>query len=191
MTKRKDIFIKIHIYLIIFILVNLIVKSFFNISLNSQLIFALKIILYLSGVILFFLNLKPFRKALLYYSLYFISPILIFLGWLADGIFGAIVGSIFLFFFGPSEHKFQNNEIKIYRQFQGFMGSCCTYEVIKKEFFIFDRKVTEFEFENPDFNKIDLKIRKDTIYLHFILKDYDLNEDHYIAKDSIIKLNLK
>lgn len=192
MTETKQKIIKIHFYLLGFIFLNFIIRLLIGLSLNSQLIFALKVILYLSGIVLFFLNVKPFRKARIYFSLYVISPFLIFFGWLADGIFGAILASIFLFFFQPpTDAEFKNDEITIYSQSQGLMGRCCSYDIIKQYFFIFERKVTEFNFEEADFSNAKLKTEKDTLYINFRYNDYDYNTKEDIAKDSIIKLNIK
>jgi hypothetical protein len=173
-----------------FLLLNFLCQINFDFSLNRKLSFILKIIFYASGLLLFFKTFKPFQKISIYFSLYLVSPIFIAIGWLIDGIFGAILGSIFLFFFAPNENLQNVENITIYRKFGGLLGRCCDYEFTKKELLIFERKVAELNFENVDFEKVPMKIKSDTLYLHFVLKEYD-EKGNVFAKDSIIKLNIK
>lgn len=162
----------------------------FDISLNRKLSFGLKLILYVTGIFLFFKTIKPFHKISIYFSLYLLSPILIFIGWIIDGIFVAILASIFLFLFAPSENLKKIENITIYKKFGGLLGSCFDYEFTKEELLIFERKVAELNFENVNFDKVPMEIKSDTLYLNFVLKEHDA-QGNYFAKDSIIKLNVK
>ncbi|AFM03512.1 hypothetical protein Fleli_1074 [Bernardetia litoralis DSM 6794] len=66
---------------------------------NNYIKIGLKILFYgsaLVGSVLFF---KPFKIVTAYFSLYVISPLLIFLAWLADGILGMLLSGIFLSLF--------------------------------------------------------------------------------------------
>ncbi|WP_291147030.1 hypothetical protein [Flavobacterium sp. UBA7680] len=136
---------------------------------------------------------KPFKKRALYFSIYIFSPVFIFISWLIDGIFGAILGSIFLFFFVPNDNRFENDQIQINRKTAGLLGACCKYEVIEKKYFLFEKNVAEFQFEsNLYFRKEDIQIKKDTLKMHLILKNYHPQEDdHYITTDTIIYTVLK
>ena len=95
-TQKKTL-LKIHLVLAIILIINFLCQTNFNISINRKILFGLKLIFYITGVLLFFKTIKPFQKISIYFSLYLVSPILIFIGWLFDGIFGAILGSIFLY----------------------------------------------------------------------------------------------
>ncbi|MWB93463.1 hypothetical protein GON26_03760 [Flavobacterium sp. GA093] len=109
-----------------------------------------------------------------------------------DGILGAILSSIFLFLFAPDDIRFKNDQIQINKKFGGFLGACCTYEIIEKKYLLFEKNIAEFQFEkNLYLKKNDVKIKNDILEMNLILKDYNLTEDHYIAKDTIIYVALK
>jgi len=190
MKPHKKILLKIHLALVILLVINFLCQMNFDIGLNRKLSFGLKIIFYITGILLFFKTIKPFQKISIYFSLYIVSPILIFIGWIIDGIFGAILGSIFLFFFVPNESLQKVENITIYKKFGGLFGRCCDYEFTKDELIIFERKVAELNFENVNFDKVPMKIKSDTLYLNFVLKEYD-EKGNVFAKDSVIKLNVK
>ncbi|TPG38795.1 hypothetical protein EAH81_15050 [Flavobacterium pectinovorum] len=192
MRKLKKVFLKIHLASIILLLINFCIKIIFGLSLIGNLILLFKISLYTSGLLLFFLYLKPFKKLSFYFSLYVFSPILIGLSWLIDGISGAILGSLFLFFFVPSDVRFENNEIVINKKFGGLLGRCCDYEVVKKKMFLFEEKAAEFNFDkNIYLKKKDVQLRENYLEIHLVLKDYDLKEDQYIEKDTTIFVLMK
>lgn len=192
MNKFKKIFLRIHFGTFIILLINFIINAVFEIGLISNLRLVLKILFYVSACILFFYYVKPFKKRALYFSIYIFSPFLIFIGWLIDGIFGAILGSVFLFFFVPNDTRFENDKIQINTKFQGLLGMCCKYEVIEKKFFLFERKIGEFQFESDlYFKKEGVKIQDNILQMHLILKDYDGVKDRYVAKDTTIYAVLK
>jgi hypothetical protein len=109
-----------------------------------------------------------------------------------DGILGTILGSIFLFFFIPNDVRYKNDDLLIKTKFESLLGGCCKYEVIQKKMFLFEKTLGEFNYEESlYFKENDIKIQKDTLKIHLVLKDYDYKEDHFIAKDTIISMNLK
>lgn len=192
MSKFKKIFLRIHLVTLIILLINFIINAIFEIGLISNLRLVLKILFYVSACILFFYYVKPFKKRALYFSIYIFSPFLIFISWLIDGIFGAILGSVFLFFFVPNDTRFENDQIQINTKFQGLLGSCCKYEVIEKKYFLFEIKIGEFQFESDlYFKKEGVKIQDNILQMHLILKDYDEVKDGYITKDTTIYAVLK
>lgn len=190
MKPHKKTLLKIHITLVVLLVINFLCQMNFNISLNRKLSFGFKLIFSATGILLFFKTIKPFQKISIYFSLYLISPILIFIGWIIDGIFGAILGSVFLFFFAPNENLHKVENITVYKKFGGLLGRCCDYEFTKEELLIFERKVAELNFENVNFDKVPMKIKSDTLYLNFMLKEFD-EKGNMFAKDSIIKLRVK
>jgi len=193
MSKFKKIFLRIHITTLIILLINFIINVVFEISLIANLRVILKTLFYVSACILFFYYARPFKKIALYFSLYILSPFFIFISWLIDGVFGAVVGSFFLFFFVPNDIRFQNDQIQINKKFEGFLGACCKYEVIEKKYFLFEKNRAEFQFEdNLYFRKEDIQIQKDTLKMHLILKNYHPQvDDHYVTTDTIIYTILK
>ncbi|WP_337967582.1 hypothetical protein [uncultured Flavobacterium sp.] len=192
MNKFKKIFLRIHAVTFIILLINFIINAVFEIGLIANLRLILKILFYVSACILFFYYVKPFKKRALYFSIYIFSPFLIFISWLIDGIFGAILGSAFLFFFVPNDTRFENDQIQINTKFQGLLGMCCKYEVIEKKYFLFERKIGEFQFESDlYFKKEGVKIQDNILQMHLVLKDYDEVKDGYITKDTTIYAVLK
>lgn len=192
MSKFKKILLRIHITTLITLLINFLVNIIFEISLIANLRLVLKILFYVSACILFFYYVKPFKKIALYFSIYIFSPLLIFISWIIDGVFGAILGSVFLFFFIPNDTRFENDQIQINTKFQGFLGACCKYEVIEKKYILFERKMGEFQFdENLYLRKNSIKIQDNILQMHLIIKDYDDEKDRYIAKDTIVYAVLK
>ncbi|MDQ6471447.1 hypothetical protein RB619_12400 [Flavobacterium sp. LHD-80] len=193
MIKLKNRILRIHLTALIILLINFIINAVFEIGLIANLRLVLKILFYISACILFFYYVKPFKKRALYFSLFIFSPIFIFISWLIDGVFGAVLGSIFLFFFVPNDTRFENGQIQINKKFGGFLGACCKYEVIEKKYFLFEKNIGEFQFEdNLYFNKEDIQFQKDTLKMHLILKNYHPQEDdHYVTTDTIIYTILK
>jgi len=192
MSKFKKILLRIHITTLIILLINFLVNIIFEISLIANLRLVLKILFYVSACILFFYYVKPFKKIALYFSIYIFSPLLIFISWIIDGVFGAILGSVFLFFFVPNDTRFENDQIQINTKFQGFLGACCKYEVIEKKYILFERKMGEFQFdENLYLRKNSIKIQDNILQMHLTIKDYDDEKDRHIAKDTIVYAVLK
>lgn len=192
MSKFEKIFLRIHITTLIILLINVLINFIFEFSLINNLRQVLKVLFYTSACPLFFYYAKPFKKRALYFSFYVFSPFFIFISWLIDGIFGAVLSSIFLLFFLPNDTRFANNQIQINKKFEGLLGSCCKYEVIEKKFFVFERNIAEFQFEkNLYFKKNDSIIQDSILQMHLTLKDYDSEKDQYIAKDTVIYTALK
>lgn len=193
MSKFKKILLGIHITTLIILLINFIINVVFDISLIANLRLVLKILFYVSACILFFYYVKPFKKIALYFSIYIFLPFFTFISWLIDGVFGAVVVSVFLFFVVPNDIRFENDQIQINKKFEGFLGACCKYEVIEKKCFLFEKNRADFQFEdNLYFRKEDIQIQKDTLKMHLILKNYHPQEDdHFITTDTIIYTVLK
>lgn len=192
MPKLKKILLRIHLATLIMLVFNVLVIGAFGFNLISNLSLILKILFYGSGCLLFFFYIKPFKKKAIYFGFYFFYPIFAFFGWLMDGIFGAILSSFLFLFFMPNDCRFENDQIQINKKFAGFFGGCCKYEIIEKKYFLFQKKVYDFQYEEDmHFRKNDIKIQDNSLQIHLILKDYDYNENHEITKDTILKIPLK
>ncbi len=85
--------------------------------------------------------------------MYILSPLSVVLGWLADGILGGLLGSIFLGIWGPPASFLDatsiviNGNYRIESKFTGFLGGCCTYNVYENKLLLFDFKLAEFRAE--------------------------------------------
>lgn len=192
MLKFKPIFIKVHLISLSILLINFLIHTIFEISLASSLRLVVKILFYISGGILFFYYIKPFKKRVLYFSIYVFSPVFIFFSWLTDGLMGALLSSFFIFFFNPGDVRFENDQIQIKTKFEGLLGACCKYEVIEKKYFLFERKAADFKFEESlNIKKNEVKIQNDVLQIHLQLKEYDQEKEDYITKDTTLNIHLK
>ena len=191
MTKIKQTITKTHFYLLVFILLNLAFKTFVEISLNYRIAFLIKIIIYLTGAIRFFLNLKPFKKVALYFSIFVWTPLIAALFWIFHGIFLGLLSSIFLFPVFPNDIQYEKDNLKVYTKFQGFLGACCTYEITEQKFFLFEKHLGEIKHEDIDFKNFDMKVENDYIKMKFEENSYDYERNQEIKYDTIIRLKIK
>jgi len=188
----KQRFIKIHFYLLIFVLTNFILSQLFGIGIHGNIIFALKVIIFLTGLTSFFMTIRPFKKLSLYFSLYLLSPVIIFLSWLADGIFGALLGSIFLAMFYPPDIKLRDGEYIFQEKFQGFLGSCCTYDVLQNRFLVLQKKVGEIRItEEHSLKNSKFKVVNKTGYLKVDLAVYNGLDNLDRKVDTTLTINLE
>ena len=191
-TQIKDIITKIHFYLLGFTLLNFTLKNTIEISLNYRFAYLITILIYTSGIILFFWNFKPFKKRLTYFSIYFITPILTLLFWLFGGIYFGLLASIVLYPIYPKEIKLENDKIVIYSKYNGFIGACCPYEVTEKKFWLLENKITEINLnESIDFDKASLKSKNGKIELKVRYNKYEFGPDITVETDTIIKIKTK
>jgi hypothetical protein len=143
-------------------------------------------------MILFFLYLKPFKKIAFYFMFYLISPFLLFISVLIDGILGGILISFFVFFISPPDVRFHDENIKIYKVQNGLLAGCCEYKITQNKFLLFEKKIAEFRFEeNLQFEKSKIKYDDKKISIKMILKEYNAETQNYYAKDSVINIPLK
>ena len=149
--------LKIHFTLLTIIVLNYVLNTVFRISLTNPIEVVIKIIIVLSGLTLFAMNLKPFKTINLYFSVYAISLILLIYFLVFRGIFGAIVASIVLYPIYPDVVEFRKDDIIIYNKYQGFMSRCCSYKITESRFFIFEKDYGTF---NSDEGQIDFKLSK-------------------------------
>lgn len=139
---------KFHFYLLIFLIIHSLISQLIGYGFGQSIVFGLKIILYISGFVFFFLSLKPFKKMTIYFSYYFITPLIALLGYVFGGVFlVGILGSILLFPVYPKEKAFEKEDVIVYHKFQGFLGACCTYEIYQKKFGIFEKHLEDIKGE--------------------------------------------
>lgn len=132
-------FQKIHFYLLTFLLLQFLVDLLSGYRLHQSIIFSLTLILYASGILLFFRNLSPFRAKALYYAFYTLPVACLFLMQAFGGILVAVVAAFALYPVYPKEIKYDTPKVRLYEKFQGFMSGCCCYKVVQPKAFIFER----------------------------------------------------
>jgi hypothetical protein len=191
-TQIRDSITKIHFYLLGFSILNFTLKNTIEISLNYELAYFITLLVYASAIILFFWNFKPFKKIGIYFSLYFVTPILALLFWLFGGIFLAISASIVLIPIYSNEIKAENDKIVIYEPYQGFLSQCCIYQVNEKKFYLLEKKVKEINvFELVDFKNIAFEPKKKKLELTIKHKTYDYKTKKTIETDTIITIKME
>ena len=187
-TQIRNIITKIHFYLLGVALLNFALKNTIEISLNYRLDYFITILIYTSGIILFLWNFKTFKKLVIYYSFYLITPILALLFWSFGGMFFAILSSTAYPIY-PNEIKAENDRIIIYTKYQGFMGACCPYEVNEKKYWLLEKKITEINLnEIIDFENVIINSKNGKTELRIKHNKYDYKTEKNIATDTIITI---
>lgn len=177
----KSKLIKFHFIILLILVINFIIGLLLNFELNNYVNIGLKILLYGSALIGFFLSLKPFRTVAIYFSLYVICSLCFLLGYLFKGSLVAIIGGIFglLLFIFPPLYEDNNYEIHSY---SSLLGTCCQYEVYENYYpFIHSKgkfnytKFTDIDGKQEEdlapFSGVEkiknIKIEKDSIFIDF------------------------
>lgn len=192
MTKTNRNLKRLHFFLLGFVLLNFIIQIVTNYGLNNKLIFILKIIIYSTGIILFFINIKPIRKITFYFLYYLLTIIIAFLFWLFGGIFLAILASLVLKPIYPKENIYQNDNLKIYHNFESFFAHCCEYEIVENKLLIFEKNYGKINFEgiiNPE--KDEIKLINNVIEYKHKVKIYNSETQMEIETDTLEKIELK
>ncbi len=185
--KIKQIITKTHFYLLVFILLNLVFKLLMDFSLFSSITFVIKIIIYFTGIILFFYNIKPFKKVSFYFSYFVLTPLIAVLFWFFHGLFLGMLTSLFLFPITPNEILYEKANFKVYEIHNGFFGACCNYEIKEQKFFLFEKHLGVIKHEGTiDFKKFDLNVANDSIKMKMEEADYDYIINLEFKFDTII-----
>jgi hypothetical protein len=138
-----------HISILVFVLTHFVLGIFTGYRLQEYLVFSLKVLVYISGFILFVQALKPLKTIAIYYSFYALTALLTGMLMLFGVIFFAIVSALFLFPIVPKEAVFATDELIIYSRFQGFMAPCCSYEVVVPQTLLLEKHLGFIHVENP------------------------------------------
>ncbi|MGV3540038.1 MAG: hypothetical protein ACO1OQ_09515 [Rufibacter sp.] len=162
---------KLHFWLIFLILICTCVHYLTSFTLKAQILFSLKLIVFFSGVICFFLFLKTSKKIAAYFSLYVLSPILVGIAWFADGIFGALVASVFLFFLIPPDTIATTEGLELRTEFRGFLGHCCGYEIYESKFLLLEKKIGRKEIQESSSDIISFTVDEQSTMAKVIAKD--------------------
>jgi hypothetical protein len=191
MTPRQKIF-KTHLILIGTVVLNLFCYKLSNYGLNEKVIFFFKIIIYLTGIFMFFKTIRPFEKISIYFSLYILTPIIIILSWLGDGIFGGVLASIFFFIFLPTDTKYKDENFVINNKFQGFLGSCCSYDIIENKCFVFQKKLKEIRItDEHNFNISKLNVSDNKINLFITIDAYNYKTNQIRTVDTTLVFDIE
>ena len=108
---------------------NLLTFYFLHYELKYEIKYILNIALYLSGTILFFKNIKPFKFKNIYFSIFPITMILFGLFYLFGGILLALFGGTLIKPLYPTFSEYRKDGIILYPEYKGFLARCCLYKV--------------------------------------------------------------
>lgn len=116
-------------------------------SLASEIELGIKILVIISGLLLFFLYRKSLKKFKLYFSVYPLAVLFIVIGLIFRGIIAGLILSIILFPIIPNEKEFEAEGVIITTPFQGFMAACCSYQIKERQLLIFEKDYGIFQLE--------------------------------------------
>lgn len=149
MKKRL---IQFHFSLLAFLVVHFLVAQVSGFGLTQTILFLLKIILCITGFFLFIACFRPFGKRTIYFSYYFLTPIITLLGYLFGGVFlVGILMSVLLAPIIPKQVVYEKNEIVVYTKFQGVLSACCTYVMYQKKYGVFELYRGEIQSDDNGF----------------------------------------
>ena len=186
-TKIRTLITKFHFYLLGIALLNFMLKSGIEISLNYRISFLITLLIYTSGIILFFWNFKPFKKIAIYFSVYFITPILAIMFWIFGGIFFGLLASIVLYPVQPNKLKIEKENISIYEKTQGFLGSCCPYIITEKRYLILEKRLKEINlYDQINNDNSSIRTENGKTELKVTFDEYEFYEPNTTKKDTII-----
>jgi hypothetical protein len=158
---------KIHFALLLTILFNFFAFNYFGFGLDVELIFLLKIIWYLLGVVLFFLALKRSGRIVFYFFPFVFYPIVVVGAYLLDKLMGALLASLLLIAFDYPKEVLQDGDISVFRKQDGFLAPCCgSYYITQSKFLVFQRKIGHFALGDlEEIDKLKIKIDGNRRYL--------------------------
>jgi hypothetical protein len=130
---------RIHFYLLGILLFNLAFRGITGLGLNYTLIVLMKGILYLTGIFLFFKNLRPFKMIATYFSLYVLTPTIVVIFYFAGGIFLGLLSSVAIAPIMPIQPEYNDGNVKLYHESNGFFGSSVRYYATQNKLYLFEQ----------------------------------------------------
>lgn len=167
---KKLLFI-LHVVSICFIALHLSCKYFFNIGFAQQVIFNIKIVTVLSGLLIAIFYLKSLYTKRYYFAMYPIGITLFLIGYLLRGMFGGILMSATQYPIIADEVAYSKEPITIYTKYTGFFSRCCTYTVLEEKAGVFEKYYGAFSLEGQSSLQIK-KIENTPENLKITYKDY-------------------
>jgi len=165
--SRSQKIIRFHFFLFTFLLFNFVLKVTLGFGINNTLAIVLKCLLYLSGIVLFFMSLRPFKKSGVYFSFYILTPITLTLFYFVHGIFFGLLSSLLLAPIMPVQPKYNYGNIKVYSKFNGFLGPCCDYYITQNRLYVFEEfKGAIYTDGRVNFENAKVTLRCDSVLIY-------------------------
>ena len=101
--KLQKALIKFHFAVLVIVLLNILFEALTKYSLDDHLELAMAVVVALSGGMLFFFCLRPFKKIAFYFSMYVLLMILAVLAWIFRSFFFGVILVILLYPIFPGE----------------------------------------------------------------------------------------
>lgn len=183
-SKLKQLTFNIHIGFLSLTILSVLLKSFtvYNLEQNIQL--SIYLVTGVTGLLMFFYYIKPFKRTGLYFAIYPVFSILALLAFLLRSFFLAFILSIFLSPFMIDQLEVEKDGILIVTPYQGFMTTCCKYEVKERKFFLFEKSLGLFRTRGPlDIETLNISYDEHTI----TIQNKVIFQDESDTKDVIIK----
>jgi len=159
--------IRFHFFLFTFLLFNFVLKATLGFGINNTLAIVLKCLLYLTGIVLFFISLRPFKKFAVYFSFYILTPIILALFYFVHGIFFGLLSSLLLTPIMPVQPNYNDGNIKVYSKFNGFLGPCCKYYATQNRLYVFEEfKGTIYTDGGVNFENAKVTLRNDSALIY-------------------------
>lgn len=133
-----------HFILLGLLLLNFLLKHTLGFHMRESIAFGLKLILYVSGIGLFVIAVRPLKKLAFYYVLYPLSVLIMAAFYCFGGIPLAVLASLAYAPVAPERKAFDNGELRMYEGYHGFLGACCDYTFEKPVLFLFEQRKSEY-----------------------------------------------
>jgi hypothetical protein len=171
LLSRQKMLLRIHFYLLLFILINALSRWTIHIGFNPALMLIAKIMFFFSGASSFIITVKPFRLISLYFSVYILAPVITCLSFLFGGLLGAIVLSVLILpFYEPVSPTLTSGPYNIDRKYEGFLGAGGNYYVDKNEYLILQKRIGAVYINRSILNSPSFSVQDKTLYLHVVKK---------------------
>ncbi len=171
--------INFHFIILLILVVNFFIALLLNFELNNYVNIGLKILLYGSALIGFFVFLKPFKSVAVYCSLYVTGSLCFLLSYVIKEGFIEVIGSIFGLLLFTSPPLYEDNKYEIH-PYYAIMGACCQYKIYEnyspllryRGNFSYSEIINKEEesvfFSDSTIETIkNIKIEKDSIFINF------------------------
>lgn len=179
----------IHLFLLAITLLNLFSRQLWGFGLHAIPAILVKLALLITGVFLFFIYRKPFRKRAVYFFSYVFVIASTLLGFVFGGIGAAVVFSLgYAIFLENTGVKVKGDYgYEVRDKFRGFLGPCCAYDLYRNRFVLFQQHIASFELRSID--SATLNVTGDTAYVGAPIRRYNDNGT-YLNVDTTIKIPL-
>lgn len=155
---------KFHFYSLAILTINFIIRLIYGISLSQNVLFFVKALLVITGILLFFNKLASL-KSRIYYSYYVLFSGIITFSMLYNSSFYTMLSQILYYPLFGKTLAYNDNHIVIYRD-DFIYKRCCTYDFYKSYYGVIENKLISKTFDSPIHENDVFKIQNNSIYYH-------------------------